>query len=260
MPVFTLSTLATVAGKSPDTMRDWFDRGFFGEAGRRTPGGQRRVRAASADKAVAAARLRAKGYERHRPSKDEKFARDFVAKMKRIEKIIKVGLTDWDKVVPARAVAHLLDRTTRILLERTDDQLEDLGLPPGPVNDWLWGTALSRETVRRVLISSLAAWMREVGSTSPTQLAGAIGVSRRTLGRRLGHYMGAAVSASGLSVQSEVHTKAFDHKSGRYVPTVMSEHATPSDLRHWASMCNYRQRSTVVASMGSEDRFDDSED
>ena len=244
-------------------MRRWFDLGFFGEAGRRTVGGQRRVRAASAEKAVAAARLRAKGFERHRPSRDEKTNRDLAKTMRRLSKVGRglakqfVGLK-LDR--QARAVTHLVERTTRILLERTGEELEDLGLPPGPIDEWLWDTALSPEIMRRILISALTAWMREVGSTSPTVLADSIGISRRTLARRLGHYMGRAVDASGLAVQGEVHTKGFDHKSKRYVPTVMSVHGSRYDLRHWGSMCNYKPRSTLSPSMGSEDRFDDSED
>jgi hypothetical protein len=255
MPVFTLSTLATVAGKSPDTMRDWFDRGFFGEAGRRTPGGQRRVRAASADKAVAAARLRAKGYERRRQPKDEKLMREFSAKMRRIQKVLRLDPRLQRMFLHPTAVLH--QQITRIFFERTSEELEALGLPPGPVTDWFWHKPLSPEILRRVLVCALTAWMREIGSSSPTALADAIGVSRRSLIRRLGRHMGTAVEASGVETQNERATNGFDYKSRRNVPVTMSDSASQRDLRNWQSMCNHKQRSTRAPSIGGDDRFDD---
>jgi hypothetical protein len=260
MPVFTLPELATIAGKDQTTMRRWFDLGFFGDAGFRTVGRQRRVRASSAEKAVAAARLGAKGYERQSPSKEEKLMREMAKAERRMNKTQKKIAEVFDVLKldrQARAVSHLVGRTTHILLEQTDEQLQSLGLNPAGTFEAVWEMAVSADTIRVALVSSLSLWMRKVGSTSPSALAGAIGISRRTLSRRLGCYLAQAGRLSRLNEQNRENaakTQGFDYKANRNIPVTLVVHkATRSELRQWASACNYRQRNTSAPSLSGND-------
>jgi hypothetical protein len=267
MPVFTLPELATIAGKDQTTMRRWFDLGFFGEAGRRTGGGQRRVCGASAEKAVAAARLRAKGFERHRPSNEERVMREIAKSQRHMSKVHKkIGRAfELPRLSrQSRAVMELVGRVTWIVVKQTDEELRGLGLKVDGTVAAVWEMPVSSDTIRAVLVTSLSLWMREAESTSPSTLATTIGISRRTLGRRLGCYLAQAERLSGLNEQNRQNaakTQGFDYKANRNIPVTLEVHkATRTELRKWASACNYKQRDTSAPSLSGKDKLGYSED
>ena len=191
MPVFTLSELATVAGKSPDTMRDWFDRGFFGEAGRRTPGGQRRVRAKSAEAAVAAARLHTKGYERHRLSAEQAGLRCLAQRIDRQMKKICDALPSFEF---GRTHRHrLLDKRVTLvadtLFRASKDVLEVLGFGGGTNTDKaLWEIPIAGPGGGSVITTALCILIAESGDWTKESTAKRAGLSTHEFDIFFGRY------------------------------------------------------------------------
>jgi hypothetical protein len=198
MPVFTLSELAIVAGKSPDTMRDWFDRGFFGEAGRRTPGGQRRVRAASAEKAVAAARLHTTGYERRRLGKCQTAIRD-------LARLIDLQMDKFDDLMEFSKLAKL-SRSHRFKLagkraelvadtffSASPDVLAKLGFGNNTnVEKALWEIHFAGQTGDSVIMAALCILIADSGDWTKESTARRAGITDHEFNVFFGRYWDSA--------------------------------------------------------------------
>ena len=248
MSAFSLGQLAAVAGKHPRTMRRWFDLGFFGQAATRTSGGQRRVCGLSAAMLVASARKQAQGFERARFPKEEKAMRRIKRLARKINRQMANNVPRLDK--QTCAVANLVGRLFFILAEVSDDQLEGYGLPPGPVHELAWLTEINEENARSVLVTSLALWMKKINSSQPKSLARAIGISRRTLGRRLSQYLPEAKARAQLA-SFLAEDGGYDHKGKKWQPINFpgrlagwSDEDRNHEQRKWRSMLNYKMNAT----------------
>lgn len=243
MSAFTLGQLAAVAGKHPRSMRRWFDSGFFGDAALRTPGGQRQVRGSSAEKVVAEARKRAQGHERKRGANAERVVSSAFRSMRQLERQMRRIAKPFRLDRQTRAAGNLLCRVAAVLLDTPDDELKENGLPPEPVKELVWRTSISPESARAVLVTALAAWMKSVDSSNPTHVAAAIGISRRTLHRRLGQYLPMAKARAELVVDA-ILDPGYDHKSKKWQPADLSGAKSREERTTWGSMCNYKMNYT----------------
>jgi AraC-like DNA-binding protein len=231
MSAFSLGQLAAVAGKHPRTMRRWFDLGFFGQAATRTSGGQRRVCGLSAAMLVTSARKQAQGFERARFPKEEKAMRRIKRLARKINRQMANNTARLDR--QTRAVANLLGPVMAPLCEMSEEEMENAGLPVQFLQRLMWQTPLSHKLATGVIYQSLALWMQSVQSPSASHVAGAIGVSRRTLCRRFGKYLPHAKRLAGF-LPSDQQDSAHD----------VSDAKSDQDRVTWASMCGYTAKTS----------------
>ena len=80
-------------------------------------------------------------------------------------------------------------------------------------------------------------------ANDPTRVAAAIGISRRTLNRRLGQYLPMAKARADL-VADAIADPGYDHKVRQWQPIDVSRAGSDGEMTTWRSACNYKMNYT----------------